>query len=134
MEKKTVYFARHYIPGIMFADTRDVVIECPDPYIVEWVRGSYSFTLHRREDIIDGDNTYNGEVHNYPYRYYHHESVVETLDEVMARVPHETTLIANMRCNGWDRVVWSRYGGWPQPFDETKDKVLANWKPAPLPA
>ena len=43
---------------------------------------------------------------------------VETLDEITRRGdPEESTLLANMRSNGWDRIVTSKTGwAWSQPF------------------
>lgn len=45
---------------------------------------------------------------------------VETLDEIMNRGdPEESTLLENMRRNGWDKVVSPKTGwSWSQPFKE----------------
>lgn len=45
---------------------------------------------------------------------------VETLKEIERRAdPKESTLLANMKCNGWDKVVSPRKGwAWTQPLQE----------------
>lgn len=50
---------------------------------------------------------------------------IETLEEIEQRAdPKESTLLANMKCNGWDRVATTTKGWrWTQPVDDT-DVVL----------
>jgi len=50
---------------------------------------------------------------------------VETLVEIEGRAdPKESTLLSNMKCNGWDKVVSPREGwAWTQPLREG-DTVL----------
>lgn len=46
------------------------------------------------------------------------------LEEVKANPKCGPALISNMKCNGWNRVVWTRWGNWPQPFYDGKVVIL----------
>ena len=50
---------------------------------------------------------------------------VQTLEEIESRSdPKESTLLANMKCNGWNKVVSAKEGwSWTQPLREG-DEVL----------
>ena len=52
--------------------------------------------------------------------YYHPDSKVEDLKEVEQNPNATDTLIRNIKNNGWDRIIWTRWGNWPQPFNPTK--------------
>jgi hypothetical protein len=122
MKKITVLFVQFFYQGLMFAETSTQDVENLDPYSVVWPDHAYAFTMHRREDVIDGKSVYTGVSYQIGGTYYHHDSKVETLDEVRKR-PDCKILIQNMESNGWDLVVWNRFGGFPQPFGD-RDVVL----------
>lgn len=124
MKKETVYFATYWAPGPFFAEswTRDV--DGDDPGKVPWPENAYCFTLHKRTDVVDGDHRYKGEPKQVGPRYYHPDSKVETLAEVKRNPDATDTLIRNMENNKWEKIVWSRWGNWPQTFDEKHDCVL----------
>lgn len=124
MHKITNRFARFYAPGTFFAEEWNKPAETLDPEAVDFPDNAFAFTLHERIDIVDGDATYEGKTTQVGLRYYHADSKVETLDEVRRNPKATQILISNMECNRWDRVVWTRWGNWPQPFDPAKDCVL----------
>lgn len=124
MERVTKRWANFYFPGSFVANETERDVESLDPHSVAWPDGAYAFALYERTDLHDGPDTYTGKAKRIGPLYYHPDSKVETLEEVERNHPGERILISNMRCNRWPAVVWSRYGGWPQPFDAAKACVL----------
>lgn len=123
--KKTIrYFVEFWYPGSFVAESSTSETKIIDPHKIEWPKNAYSFVLYKREDIIDNNKTYKGELEQLGPTYYHPDSIVETLDQVKQNHPKEKILISNMECNKWDSIVWSRWGNWPQPFDTKKTEVL----------
>ena len=125
MDRVTHRFARFYAPGSFVANDWTAPVKTLDPAAVKWPENAYAFTLHERVDVIDGPETFTGKAKQVGPMYYHPDSKIETLAEVKAKRPDSRTLIANMECNGWSHIVWSRWGNWPQPFDATEACVLA---------
>ena len=124
MEKKKVYWIRFWSPGSFVSESYDKnVKEFPDPQSVEFPDNAYSFTLHERKDVIDGDKTYRGDAQQVGPRYYHPDSKVEGIDEVSKRKDCDI-LIRNMQNNNWNEVVWSRWDNWPQTLTRSENVVL----------
>jgi hypothetical protein len=125
MLKEKKYWITYWMPGSFTANTS--VKDCKElPLIaeVEWPENAYALTLHQREDAIDGEKVYKGESEQIGPMYYHPDSKVTTLEETKAH-PHTTkTLISNMECNGWDAVIWTRWGNWPQPFENGRHEIV----------
>ncbi|ULQ47438.1 hypothetical protein JN531_003940 [Flagellatimonas centrodinii] len=124
MKKITERFATFYSPGLLFAETSTVAVNSLDPLAVKWPNTAYAFTLHEREDVVDGDSRFTGTARQIGPTYYHPDSKVETLAEVRASRPNANVLISNMESNRWDKIIWSRWGNWPQPFEDGKAVVL----------
>jgi len=58
MEKQLKYWIEFFAPGSFTANTWTQEVEClPDPNTVPWPDRAYSFTLNKREDVIDGGNS-----------------------------------------------------------------------------
>lgn len=125
MKKETTYWIEFYSPGSFCANTwtKDVD-KLPEPNSVEIPENAYSFTLNKREDIIDGDKKYKGTSEQVGPMYYHPDSKVTTLEETRGHSGATKTLISNMMCNNWDSVIWTRWGNWPQPFNADKQEVV----------
>lgn len=126
MKKQTVYWVRFFAPGSFVANewTKDYD-EQPRPNDIEWPDNAYAFTVHKRVDALDGDDTYKGKPEQIGPIYYHPESKVETLEEVRHNPNATDILIQNMERNGWAEIIWTRWGNWPQEYDATKHQVLA---------
>ena len=124
MKKELKTYARFFAPGSFVANDWTRPVEQADPYAVKWPDDAYAFTLHEREDVVDGETRYEGKPRQIGPTYYHPDSKVETLDEVRRNPKAGTVLVSNMECNGWDRIVWSRWGNWPQPYEPDKARVL----------
>jgi len=125
MKKKRIYYVKFYSPGSFFAN--DWVVEyddIPDPAKIEWPGNAYSFTVHNRLDVFEGDEVFTGKPEQIGPWYYHPNSKIETLDEVRNNPNATDILIGNMECNQWSHIVWSRWDNYPQPFDPTKHTVL----------
>lgn len=124
MNKRIVHFVIFEAPGAFVAESFKREVAGPDPLAVEWPENAYAFRLFRREDVIDGDDTYTGKSQQIGKTYYHPDSKVETLAKVRANPKASPTLISNMVGNGWEQIVWSRWGNWPQPFEAADSEVL----------
>ena len=124
MKKVKKYYVRFYYPGVIVAETSDKDVDNPDPYNVKWPQNAYCFEMYMREDIIDGKDTYRGKAEQVGPMYYHPDSKVESLAEVKKNRPTATTLIANMECNKWNKIIWTRWESWPQPYNSKEIRVL----------
>ena len=111
--------------GSFCANDWTVPVESADPLAVKWPDNAYAFTLHERTDVINGPEKFIGEARQIGPMYYHPDSKIKTLAEVMAAARHDDRiLISNMRGNKWDAVIYSRWGNWPQPYDADKVCIL----------
>lgn len=126
MQKKTYRYVTFYIPGIIFGKSYNKEIETLDPKEIEWPDNAYAFTLHEREDIIEGDKVYRSTPVQIGPMYYHPDSKIETLEEVKANRSNRKVdiLINNMEINRYDKIIWTRWGNWPQPYSEDKISIL----------
>ena len=121
---KPIYTVTFLYPGAFCADTSTVEVQSLDPSAVVWPERAYAFTLHQRQEITCDGQVFKGETTQIGPTYYHPDSKVESLDEVKLNPKATSILISNMGCNGWTHIIWSRWGGWPQPFDASKMEIL----------
>lgn len=124
MNKRTIHYVTFWSPGSFMAEEFTVTIESPDPRKVAWPDYAYAFRLFEREDVIDGDKTYEGKPQQLGPVYYHPDSVVQSLDEVQANPKATPILISNMKGNRWAQIIWTRWMNWPQPFYPDTMQVL----------
>jgi hypothetical protein len=124
MKRQTVRVAQFWSPGVIVAEAWSKEVASLDPYAVEWPDSAYAFTLHEREDVVEGETRYTGKGHQVGPIYYHPDSKIESLEEVERNPKASAILVSNMRCNNWSHVVWTRWGNWPQPFDAKLHAVL----------
>ena len=118
MKKKMVYWAIFFTPGLFVAETWDKDFKKqPEPEEVEFPERAYAFQLYKREDVIDGGRTYKGKPEKIGKLCYHKDSKVTTIAEVKKMQGDNKTLISNMECNKWNKVIWTRWGNWPQPYE-----------------
>lgn len=125
MEKKMVYWLKFYSPNVFVADTENVEVdELPAPENVAFPDDAYCFEMYKREDVIDGKSVYMGKAEQVGFTYYHPNSKVETLEQVKRNPKATNILITNMQVNEWNKIVWTRWGNFPQPFDGRTMRVL----------
>lgn len=124
MRKETKRWVQYYTPGSFVAETWTEDISHLDPEKIKWPKEAYAFQLYEREDVIDGQTRYTGNAKSIGPMYYHPDSKIETLAEVKRNPKATEILIDNMRCNGWKKVVWTRWGNWPQPYETGDIAVL----------
>ena len=124
MEKRTVYFATFWRPGSFFGESWTRDLSSLDPNAVEWPDEAYAFSLHKRQDVVDGDEVFRGKAKQVGGLYYHPDSAVETLAQAKKNPKATKTLIQNMEGNKWTHIAWTRWGTWPQAFDLKEDVVL----------
>ena len=133
MYKKTKYWIKFYSPGTIMTNpvcisvSSEWNIECAEnqkPEDVKFPENAYAFTMHVKNDIVSDETTYKGDVEQIGPIYYHPDSTVETLEQVEKNQKATDILKNNMKYNDWDKIIWSRWGNWPQPFDSGKHMVL----------
>jgi hypothetical protein len=124
MNKQTVHYVTFWSPGSFVAEEWTVPVDSPDPRKVAWPDNAYAFRMFKREDVIDGDKTYQGKPERIGKIYYHPDSSVQSLDEARTNPRATRILISNMEGNGWQQVIWTRWGTWPQPFEPADMEVL----------
>lgn len=124
MQKRTIYYVTFMAPGSFVAESWKREVPSPDPRKVKWPGNAYAFTMHQREDVIDGETVYNGQPQQIGKTYYHPDSKVQSLDEARTDPRATPILISNMECNDWKQIIWTRWGNWPQPFDPATAEVL----------
>lgn len=122
MRTSTEFIVVYFYAGTICADTSETVFNSPEEVaLADWPNRAYAYKLYQQDIVADtetgkvyrGDRTeVDGKLH------YHPDSKVETLEQVRNSPNATETLIRNMECNGWDSIVWTRYGNWPQPFDK----------------
>lgn len=124
MKKQTKKWVKFYRPGSFYAE--DWNVECnshPSPENIEWPEYAYCAEMVEREDVIDGEKQYHGDMKKIGPTYYHPDSKVESLEEVKMNPQATEILITNMEANEWDLIVWSRWGNFPQPYDPEKHSI-----------
>lgn len=116
-----VTVAKFMAPGTIFAN--DFTREFQPGEHIEWPDRAYCCKLGRQTVQIVGDEVLRGAVKWDPRTFYHPLSIIQTIDQVKRNPSASEILVRNMECNRWDRVVWSRWQNWPQPYNATKDVV-----------
>jgi hypothetical protein len=124
IERKAKRWVKFYYGGVIVAETSTKEVDTIDPCGVKWPKNAYAFTLHEQEVVIIDRVEYKGDSKQIGPMYYHPDSKVETLEEVRENPKATETLVSNMECNRWDKIIWSRWGNWPQAFDPKSDCVL----------
>lgn len=118
-------FVRFRMTGSFFAEERTEPVESVDPYAIAWPKDAFAFSFQERDDVVGDDGqVFTGKVRDLGPTYFHPESSVRTLAETEADPRATRILLDNMRCNRWDRIVWSRRGNYPQPFSPERHVVL----------
>ena len=123
------WWVEFFSPGLIVAETscRDCKVNTK-PEEVKWPRSGYAFVLKEREDIVYDGKTYEGAVKQVGPMYYHPDSTIETLEQVRSKRDSDNTLdrilLLNMESNKWDKIIWTRWGNWPQPYDSKQMKIL----------
>lgn len=129
MLKITLYYAKFMMIGALTSEDLVVSVESPDPNHVEFPDSAYAFSIHERTDVVDEGEVYRGVNKQIGPLYYHPESKVMTLKEIEERNdPRDRILLENMRCNGWDSMIFSRWGNWPQPYNSDRICILESSK------
>lgn len=125
MDRVTVRYVRFLSPGSFVANDWEAPVDSADPLAVRRPENAYAFTMHERVDVLDGSETFKGAPRQIGPTYYHPDSKIRTLAEVMAAARHDDRiLISNMRGNKWDAVIYSRWGNWPQPYEAGRTVIL----------
>lgn len=122
MRTSTEFIVVYFYAGTICANTSEKLFNSREEITsADWPNGAYAYKLYQQDIVTDtgtgkvyrGDRTeVDGKLH------YHTDSKVETLEQVRNNPNATEILISNMECNGWDSIIWTRYGNWSQPFDK----------------
>ena len=124
MERASHHWIEFLAPGSFIADSWKKAYEPPyKPEHVEFPERAYAFTMHKQDVIVVDGNEFLGKSEQIGPTYYHPDSKIETLEQVLKRGP-ESILAGNMKCNKWDKVIFTRWDNWPQPYKESETVVL----------
>ena len=108
-----------------FADhSKQVFDKMPDLNKIKWPETAYAFTIFKREYIVYGGKRYKADLEQVGKKYYHPESRIEDLEQVKTNPFATKILIDNMKRNGWDKIIWTRFGNFPQPYIEEEIEIL----------
>lgn len=114
------HYVRFSFPGAFFSEYETEEVAERNPELITVPDGAFAYCFFdRTEEVVDGEKLIGKEKNFSPLTYF---GTAYTLEEVKAQFPEYTTLISNMECNGWNRVVRTRRGNW-QPLEEG-DKVI----------
>ncbi|MDD5543858.1 MAG: hypothetical protein PHX83_11850 [Acidobacteriia bacterium] len=125
-DKVKKYWAEFLTPGFFVGESFKRDITSPDPMKVKWPKGAYAFSIYEREDVEVDGKVYHGEAKQVGPLYYHPDSKIETVAEATRNPGATETLIWNMAHNGYKKIIWTRWGNWPQGFDEKEMTILAD--------
>lgn len=122
MRTSTEFIAVYFYAGKICANTSETVFNSLEEVtLADWPNRAYAYKLYQQDIVTDTETgkRYSGDRAEVDGKlHYHPDSKVETLEQVRNNPNATETLIRNMECNGWDSIVWTRYGNWPQPFDK----------------
>ena len=125
MLKITFFYVKFKLIGAIASEDLVVSIENTDPNFVEFPNNAYAFSIHERTDVADEGEVYRGKDKQIGPLYYHPESKVMTLKEIEElNDQRDRILLENMRCNGWDAMIFTRWGNWPQPYRSDRICIL----------
>lgn len=126
VETKVTTHVEYYYPGVFFAEKSSKQVENRNPQEVELTDYCYAFQFYDLEIITvkleNGKVLENKAIKNKSHLFYPNATVL-TLEDVENMSGDHFTLIANMRCNRWKKVVKTRVGNY-QPYNEETDEVI----------
>ena len=115
MKKTTKIFIRFYYPGFLFAETCTYKVSSEKAALKKALADKYWFRyeLLRREDIVDGKETYAGRAEVYKTVVFAKEiCTLEDIKRMKKDGANVETVLANMEMNGYEKVVKIRCGRW----------------------
>ena len=112
IKRRLTPMLRHYVeylyPGICVSETSTREVAERNAALIAIPDRSFGFRFFSREEVeLDGEVLV-GKPKDYSNWIYEGEEL--TLAQVKKRYPDKDTLISNMECNGYDRVVMTRFG------------------------
>lgn len=117
---------KHYVefsyPGAFFSESSARVVSERDPSKVRAPKECFGYRFFDRQEAKAEDGeVLVGQARNQSGMHYFGK--VMTLEDVQREMPQDSTLVQNMKGNGWKKVVKTRFGHF-QPF-ESRDTIVS---------
>ena len=120
MKKTTKIFITFYYPGFFFAETSTYRVASEKAALKKALADKYwyRYDLSRREDIVDGKKTYEGEEKVYKTVVFAKQiCTLEDIKRMKEEGKDVGCLLENMEMNDYEKVVQTRRGNW-QPWEK----------------
>lgn len=115
---KSEHWVTFYAPGSFTANTWRVDVKS-EHHPVDWPDNAYAYQRRERKTLVSEGLEFKSDAQDVGPLVYHPDSVTTTIEQVRAGdTPGDPggVLLRNMEWNGWDKVIWTRWGNWPQPW------------------
>jgi hypothetical protein len=128
------HYVEYLIPGAFFSEREDKAIAKPDPEVAlkKAPREAFAFRFWKRNERKIARETLHGQP-MYSDKMYFIDGQVMTLKDVEKKMPTAESLIANMKMNGWKKVIQCRTGNF-QPFEKGDVQLFTTTKSNTKPA
>lgn len=121
MKKVTHYFVEFYFPGAFFAETSTKEITATvalNPKSIKFPTNCYAFVITSREDIIDGNEIYQGKTIKIGPTYYYPNSKIFTLKG------KNSILYGNIQFTKSQKAILTNLGNWHSYDPKTVEIIL----------
>lgn len=115
------HYIRYYYPGVFMSETSVKEVKQRNEKSIEFPKGSFCCQFFDREEIVKDNEPLVGKEKNHSGRFYN-DGEVFNLEKLKKEHPDKETLISNMKCNDWEKIILCNTGNW-QPFSE-EDKII----------
>lgn len=102
-----VHYVRFLYPGILVSESSDRKIKSRKEEI-KLPKGAFAYQFFDREETEKGGETLMGKDKKHSGFYYKGREM--TLAQVKKEMPDKDILISNMECNGYERIVMTKFG------------------------
>lgn len=125
METKKRFWIEYYYPGSIVSNTSQTDIdELKKPEMVYWPENAYAFSLNEQKIVINDGDEFKENPKQIGPQYYHRDSKITDYEQTKKHPNSTDILLCNMKSNGWNKLIWNRFGKWPQPYNPKKIKIL----------
>lgn len=126
---KSKWIVEFFTPGSFCSDTWEKEYDKEiKPESVKWPDNAYAFCVYRQDCVENNGKKFYAKREQIGKMYYHPDSQITNIEQTTKHSNATSTLINNMKRNGWDNMIWTRWGNWPQPYNKNKMLILKGSK------